>query len=154
MNSVMPIAATLHQLAAIVWVGGMFFAHVALRPSAGTLEAPVRLALWQRVFARFFPWVWVSVVVLLASGYWMVLSFFGGMANVGLHVHVMSGLGVLMAALFAYLFFLPYPAMRRALADGDVPRAGLHQARIRLVITVNLTLGLVTAAIAAAGRYL
>jgi uncharacterized membrane protein len=127
---------------------------MALRPSAAALEGPVRLALWQRVFEGFFPWVWGSVLVLLATGYWMALGFFGGMANVGLHIHVMSGLGVLMAILFAYLFFLPYRAMRRALADGDVPRAGRHQARIRLVITVNLTLGLVTAAIAAAGRYL
>ena len=53
----MVTAVSLHILAAIVWIGGMFFAVLVLRPAAGPLEPPDRLALWRRVFARFFPWV-------------------------------------------------------------------------------------------------
>jgi len=34
----------LHVLAVVVWVGGMFFAYVVLRPSAGPLAAEVRRA--------------------------------------------------------------------------------------------------------------
>ena len=48
---------TIHVLSAVVWVGGMFFALLVLRPAVGPLEPAVRLALWRRVFARFFrPW--------------------------------------------------------------------------------------------------
>ena len=58
----MGIALLLHALAAVVWVGGMFFAHMALRPvAASLLEPPQRLALWVGVFSRFFPWVFVAI---------------------------------------------------------------------------------------------
>lgn len=41
----------LHVLAAVVWVGGMFFAWMVLRPAAVTaLEPPARLRLWSAVF--------------------------------------------------------------------------------------------------------
>ena len=68
------IALTLHLLSAVVWVGGMFAAYLCLRPAAGPLEAPQRLSLWRRFFAKFFLWVWASVVLLLATGIWMVMA--------------------------------------------------------------------------------
>ena len=52
----------IHLLAAVFWVGGMAFAYTVLRPAAGALDPGVRLPLWRRVFARFLPWVGVSVV--------------------------------------------------------------------------------------------
>ncbi|HCH57240.1 MAG TPA: hypothetical protein DEV64_09140, partial [Rhodospirillaceae bacterium] len=58
------IALALHLLAALVWVGGMFFAIMVLRLAAGELEPPVRVPLWGRVFSKFFPWVWMAVIVL------------------------------------------------------------------------------------------
>ena len=64
----------IHVLSAVVWVGGMFFALLVLRPAVGPLEPAVRLALWRRVFARFFPAVGVSVLALLATGHAMILD--------------------------------------------------------------------------------
>jgi len=64
----MILGLALHIVAAVIWVGGMFFAYMVLRPSAGPLEPALRLPLWHRVFGRFFPWVWASIVALLASG--------------------------------------------------------------------------------------
>src|SRR5579864_8246489 len=92
----------LHILAAVIWVGGMFFAHQMLRPAAGALEPGVRLPLWRRVFRRFFPWVWVSIAALLLSGYGMVFWGFGGFAQVGLHVHVMQAIGIVMMLAYAH----------------------------------------------------
>ena len=44
----------LHLSSAIVWVGGMFFAYVCLRPAAiELLEPPARLRLWRGVFSRW-----------------------------------------------------------------------------------------------------
>ena len=67
------IALTLHILSAVIWVGGMFAAYTCLRPAAGPLEAPQRLALWRRVFQKFVPWGGAAVRVRRVSGYWMLL---------------------------------------------------------------------------------
>lgn len=137
----------LHVLASVVWVGGMFFAHQCLRPAAiATLEPPLRLSLWRGVFGRFFPWVWVSVIALLLSGQVMVLQM-GGMAAVPMHVHVMVAIGYLMAAIYAYLYFVPFAAMKRAVMAGDWPAAGAALNRIRMLVGTNLSLGLLNIAV-------
>ena len=114
----MTMLVALHALAAVVWVGGMFFAYMVLRPSAGPLEPPLRLALWARIFGRFFPWVWASIAVLLVSGYAMLFLRFGGFAGAGLHIHVMQVTGILMMALFLHLFFAPWRRFSRAVETG------------------------------------
>lgn len=137
----------LHVLASVVWVGGMFFAHQCLRPAAiATLEPPLRLSLWRGVFGRFFPWVWISVVALLLSGQVMVVQM-GGMATVPMHVHIMVSIGYLMAALYAWLYFVPFAAMKRAVVAGDWPAAGAALNRIRMLVGTNLTLGLLNIAV-------
>ena len=57
-------ALIIHIFAAVVWVGGMFFAHQVLRSAAAALEPPSRLVLWSRVFGRFFAWVIADTPVL------------------------------------------------------------------------------------------
>ena len=88
------VALILHSLAAAVWVGGMFFALVALRPASLALQPPARLELWSGVLGRFFAWVIAAIVLLLGSGYAMVFAVFGGFGKVGLHVNLMQGLGI------------------------------------------------------------
>lgn len=149
----MSIAIALHVLAAIVWVGGMFFALLILRPAAGGLEGPLRLPLWGRVFGRFFPWVWASIGLLLLSGYWMVFSGWGGFAHLPVHVHIMQGLGWLMILVYLHLWFAPYKRLRRSIAAEDYAGGARHLNQIRILVTINLFLGLLNAAIGASGRY-
>lgn len=150
----MPVAITLHILSAVVWVGGMFFAYMALRPvAASLLEPPLRLPLWSKTFARFFPWVWAAVVLLPASGYWMIFESFEGMQNVGLHVHAMQIIGIVMIGIYLRVFFAPYQRMNRAIATGDFPAAGKQLAVIRRLIGINLILGLITIIFATGGAY-
>jgi uncharacterized membrane protein len=151
----MALAIPLHLLATVIWVGGMFFAYMALRPvAASLLEPPLRLPLWSQTFAKFFPWVWVAIFTLLATGLWMVFSVFGGFGSVGLHIHLMTAIGTLMMLLFAHVFFLPYQGMKQALAENNVPEAGRRLAQIRIIIAINLSLGLIVTVIASAGRYM
>ena len=147
------LALALHILGAVVWVGGMFAIYMCLRPALGTLEPPQRLRLMRVTFQKFFPWVWAAVLLLLASGYWMVFMTFGGMAGVGLHVHVMQGIGWVMIALFAWLFHGPWLAFKRAVDASDWPKAAEKLDRIRQIISVNLPLGLIVVVIGATGRY-
>lgn len=150
----MSILLALHLLAAVVWVGGMFFAYMALRPAAAYLQPRERLELWQRVFDRFLHWVWAAVALLLVTGYWMVLGPLGGFKGLGLHIQIMQGLGWVMILLFLHLYFAPYRRMRGALAAGDEPAAARRLAQIRLIVAVNLALGLVVVVVAAGGKNL
>jgi len=149
------LAISLHILAAVLWVGGMFFAYQVLRPvAARQFEPPQRLTLWSQVFKRFFPWVWLSVILLLVTGYWMVFKLFGGMAAVGLHVHIMQGLGWLMMLLFMHLYYVPFRRLREAVVTEQWPEAGKQLNQIRLIVAINLSLGLIVSAVAAGGRYI
>lgn len=148
------IALILHAIAAAVWVGGMFFAYLALRPAAAFLESPLRLTLWVNVFDRFFPWVIASIALLLLTGYWMVFSYYGGMAGAGLHIHAMQGTGLLMMLLFAHLYFAPFKRLKRAAAVELWQEATPQLKQIRLLILINLLLGLITIALGAGGQYL
>ncbi|MCH8078886.1 MAG: CopD family protein [Proteobacteria bacterium] len=150
----MALAVTLHLLAAVIWVGGMFFAYMALRPVAGSLlEPPVRQTLWAGVFKRFFPWVWLSIVVLLGTGFWMIFAELGGMANVGLHVHIMLLLGILMMLLFMHIYFGPFRRLKQAVEENNWETGGAKLNQIRLLIKINLILGLLVVIVATIGRY-
>ncbi len=144
---------TLHLLAAVVWVGGMFFAYMALRPAASVLQAPDRLTLWSATFQRFFPWVWVSIVILLGTGFGMI-SLFEGMANVGPHVHLMLSLGIVMMLIFMHVFFAPTKRLARAVASEDWEMGAKSLNQIRLLIGINLALGLIVTIAGSAGQYL
>jgi uncharacterized membrane protein len=147
------LAVVLHILAAVIWVGGMFFAYLGLRPAAGGLEPPARLALWRGVFDRFLPWVWGSVIVLLASGYYLVFAFYGGFDIAGLPVMIMHAVGWVMAVLFAVLYFGPYRTLGAALDGGDMARAADALGGIRRIIAINLPLGLLTVIVAASAHF-
>jgi uncharacterized membrane protein len=149
----MTLGLIVHALAAVIWVGGMFFAYVVLRQVLAPIDPRARLDLWGRVFGRFFPWVWASIVALLASGYGMIFLGLGGFAAAGVHVHVMQATGLVMMALFLHLYFAPWRRLRRALAEGDYGLAARQLTQIRWIVATNLVLGLITVAIGASGRY-
>lgn len=133
----------------------MFFAYMALRPvAAQILEPPLRLQLWSQVFGRFFPWVSVSVLLLLATGLWMIFGFYGGMGRVGNYIHLMLLVGLAMMAIYGHVFFAPYKRLQQAVAEQNWPEGGKQLGQIRKLIAINLSLGLLVVVIAGAGRYL
>ncbi len=150
------ITFTLHLLAAVIWVGGMFFAHMILRPSAiEKLEPPQRLPLWVAVFGRFFFWVWIAILTLLLTGYWMIYDVFGGLLQLNvLYIQLMHLTGWIMTGIFMYIFFSPYQQLKSALAQGDFPQGAQQINKIRLLVTTNLLLGIITFVIASGGKYI
>lgn len=151
----MSVSIALHLLAAVIWVGGMFFAYMALRPAAAqVLEPPQRLQLWVHVFKLFFIWVWLSIITVLATGYWMLFGVFGGFANAGMHIHLMHGAGIIMVLIYLHVFFAPYRRLRHAVIVQDFPEGGKQLAQIRKLIALNLSIGLIVVVIASGGRYL
>ena len=151
----MALLISVHVLFVVIWVGGMFFAYMAMRPAAAsTLEPPQRLPLWAATFANFFPWVWLAVVLILVSGLLLIFKYFGGMAGSALYIHVMLGLGILMMLIFMHVFFAPYKRLKQAIVIKDWPAGGKALNQIRMLIGINLSLGILTVLIATAGKYL
>jgi uncharacterized membrane protein len=150
----MNIASPLHILSVVIWVGGMFFAHMALRPVvAAQLQPSVRLPFMQAVLARFFPWVWICIVAILFSGLWMIFSVYGGFAGLAVHVHIMVGLGLVMMSVFVYIYFVPYKRLSKLVRTEAWPGAGANLAQVRRLIGLNLVLGLITVLISTGGMY-
>lgn len=148
----MILSLFLHLLGVVVWVGGMFFAYMALRPvAAAVLEPPQRLTLWSGVFDKFFPWVWASVVLVLLSGLHMLMVF-GGLAAPH-YALTMLVLGVVMMLIFGHVVFSPYRKLKRAVAAQDWQAGGGALGQIRRLIGINLSLGLVTIAVVFLGRW-
>lgn len=143
-----PALLLFHILSAVIWVGGMFFAHQMVRPSIQELDGAARCSLWRQIFARFFSWVWIAVVLLLGTG--LAMQFLG---VVGLHVQIMEGLGVVMMLAFGHLYFAPWQRFRRAVDGGEFTTAATQLNQIRRIVEFNLILGLIVVVIGATGRY-
>jgi uncharacterized membrane protein len=142
----------LHLLGAMAWMGGMAFVAFCLRPAAAeTLDPPQRLPLWVATLARFLRLVAGAVVVLLISG----LALLG---QVGLRAApagwlVMTALGGIMAAVFAYVYLALFPRLRTHCRAAAWPAAAAVLNLIRRLVALNLVLGVVTVAAAVAARF-
>lgn len=153
MQALIPYFAALHGIAATLWIGGMFFAYVAMRPAAvSVLEPPLRLKLFQAAFSRFFTWVWLFIAVLLITGYSGIFARFGGFSAT--YLSIMHMVGLLMCVIFLFLFFALYLPFSKAVDAGDFPKAGTLIGKIRWVVLANLMLGIVITFIGIAGPYL
>lgn len=146
----MKIATMLHLLGAVVWIGGMFFAYLCLRPAASRLEPQLRLPLWLAALQRFFWWVWASVALILGSGFYMA-AVIADLGRLPLHVHFMLYIAVLMTLIFAFVFFFPFPKLKRAVAAQEWQSGAAALDQIRLAVGINLALGLLNVVIATAG---
>jgi uncharacterized membrane protein len=141
----------LHLLGAVLWVGGIGFVILVMRPSVAVIDAPARLVLHAEMFRRFFRLVWHLMPIVLLTGYAMVFAVYGGFQNVAWPVHVMHLTGLLMTALFLWIFFGPFAALKRAKAAGDAAMGAAAMAKLRPLAWTNLGLGIVTVIFAALG---
>ncbi|POR67561.1 CopD family protein [Pseudomonas syringae] len=142
---------TLHLLAALVWVGGMFFAWMVLRPAViAALEGPSRLKVWVQVFPRFFAWVWAAVVLLPITGIGMIQLNFTGFETAPRYVQIMMGLYVVMVALFLRIQSLQLPELRRAVEAEQWAEGAAALGNIHSLVGINLIIGLAVVMLAAA----
>lgn len=144
----MQFARWLHVMGVVVWVGGMFFAHVALRPAVQSLAPPERLPLLAATLSRFIAWVAVAIVAIVTTGFSMMAM----LGSVGLYVHAMTAIGLAMMVVYAYIVAVPLRILRGSVSARDWPRAAPAMQRIRQLVAVNLVLGVVVIAVAYLGR--
>jgi len=134
----------IHLLAVLIWVGGMFFAYVVLRPAAAeALEPPQRLRLWNAVLRRFFNWVGGAIGAILITGLYLIYQY-GSITHVARHVHIMLALGLVMMVIFGYVFFACYVPFSLHVARQRWKEAEERLDNIRKLVALNLALGLLT----------
>lgn len=141
-----PLLESIHLLALVAWIGGMFFMLACLRPALGLLDGPQRPRLMQAVMARFFAVVGAAIGAILLSGLgmlWLQHRARGTLAGLPASWHAMFGLGLVMMAVFEYLRRTLFGRLRAALAAGDGPAAAAALDRIRALVLLNLVLGVV-----------
>ena len=143
----------LHLLGAVLWVGGMAFALLALRPALAVLEPPQRLAVHEAAMRRFFLLVWHAMPAVMLTGWALLFGWYGGFRGAGWHIHLMHFTGLVMACVFLALFTGPWQEFRTAQKKGDPPGAAQAAERIRQLVSMNLVLGLLTVGVAAWGRF-
>ncbi len=143
----MSAALALHVIAAAIWVGGMFFAYVCLRPVLGAREPGDRLQIWADTFSRFFPWVSATIGVLFLTGFYLIYGL-GGFAGVGKYVYLMLGLAVLMTGIFKFIYVAPFLHLKRGIEQQNLKTAGFALGTIRKLVALNLTLGVIVIAVA------
>ncbi len=144
-----PTLLFFHILAAVVWVGGMFFAHQMVRPSVGPLDAPVQA----RAVAPHLR----ALLRLGLGGRRAAAGHRHRHGDIGrrraCYVTIMEALGVIMMLAFAHLFFAPWKRFRRAVDASDFPAAAAQLNQIRRIVEFNLALGLIVVVVGATGRY-
>lgn len=147
------LVIAIHGLLATIWIGGMFFTYVVLRPTLTALDPAQRITLFAGVFKRFFPWVWMAVLLLPLSGYWLILKHFGGFGTSPVYVHIMHLLGLIMIALFIFLYYSPYRTLKACVAKELWAEAGVALNRVRQIVLINLIIGLILVVAVYSGRY-
>jgi uncharacterized membrane protein len=150
---ILAILLTTHLIAVSLWIGGMFFALFILRPTLLPLPALQRLDLNAAALGRFFPWVWGFVALTLLSGFGLVFHQYGSFAHTPLPIHLMAAGGLLMALVFTMLWLRPFSSFRRAVAEQQPAAAARALGRIRSLVMVNFTVGLVLLLLGAVNQH-
>jgi uncharacterized membrane protein len=138
----------IHLVAGIVWMGGMTFMLLALRPSVlEILEPQPRARLMGAVWGRFFRVVVVAVVALFITGGSLYSTSFRamkestGVGSVPLGMNLMLVIGVVMMLIFGHIYFAGFKKFKRALAAGEGPVAAKAAAQIHTLVVANFVLG-------------
>ncbi len=140
------ILTAFHVIAAVVWIGGIFFMQIVMRAVTADLEAPERIKIMSRVFKHFFKWVWVAVGVILVTGFGIIFGVYGGYGNlpwaVFKRIHLMTALGIAMSLVFTFIYTGPFQKLQKAVRAKD---SSLIQKQVKLIRTfgsVQLGLGI------------
>jgi len=144
---------TLHILAALLWLGGMFFLALVGAPVLRTVEPPaLRVTLFRQIGQRSRRWGWISIGILLVTGttnLWargfLAPALTGGGAFWGTALgHALawklSAVGIMVAASTLHDFVLGPMASR---TDVTSPRRERIRRAAALLARMNAVVGVV-----------
>ncbi len=138
----------IHLIAGILWMGGMAFMLLALRPAVlAQMEPQPRARLMGEVWRRFFAIVLLAIVALFVTGGSLYGGAFRaareatGVGSVPLGWNLMLGMGVLTMLIFGHIDCAGFKKFQRAVAAGEWPLAAKAAAQIHTLVVANFILG-------------
>jgi uncharacterized membrane protein len=134
------LVTAIHLLCVVLWVGGMAFLLLTLRPSVSVIDPTARLALQGAVFRRFFRSIWQVMPMAIVSGLLLLILSYSHHA-LPWPVMVMQTGGVLMAAIFIGMVLVPNKRFQAKLAAGAATAEDIVP--IRRLIWLSLGIGAV-----------
>ena len=140
MNYLVWLVTAIHLLCVVLWVGGMAFLLLTLRPSANAIDPAARLVLQGAVFRRFFRTIWQVMPMAIVSGLLLLILLYSHQ-KMPWEVMVMQTGGVLMAALFIGTVLVPNKRFQAKLAAGTATAE--DAAPVRRLIWLSLAIGAV-----------
>ncbi len=140
MNYLVWLVTAIHLLCVVLWVGGMAFLLITLRPSMNAIDPSARLVLQGAVFRRFFRLVWQIMPLAIVSGLVLLVLSYSHQV-VPWEVMVMQTGGVVMAAIFIGMVLVPNKRFQAKLAAGTATAA--DAAPVRRLLWVSLAIAAV-----------
>ena len=137
----------IHLLAVMVWVGGMTFVLLCLRPAASVLEPAARIALMHAAMRRFLAVVAVAIAVIFVCGVAMVAIAWSAAVRAGLRFnmpldwYVMFAVFFAMLAVFVHIRGVLFPRLDAALRGQRWADGASALGAIRREVVANLVLG-------------
>jgi uncharacterized membrane protein len=148
------IALSIHIVAIVVWLGGLFLLSVVLPPTIRDLDTKLAMSVWSRILSGFLVWGSASLIVIVATGVVLVNLRFGGFSHMPIVHRWNMMIGLPAIALYAYLYLVVWRRYHRAMSCGDSQAAERSALAVRRVMGVILILGLGASVVSAAGHYL
>lgn len=149
-------SSSVHALAAVFWVGSMFFSLYILKAGLGMVDGALRLQMLDRILRLLFAWVWAFVVLIFLSG-WIILHIkYRPALDTSVWswpVWLMMIFGHIMILNFFYIFFVLYKKFRSNLEIGDFGGAAQSFVGLRLFILINFYIGTLLVAAAVYGKF-
>ena len=143
----------IHLIASILWMGGMAFMLMALRPAALAIMDPQpRARLMVEVWQRFFLIVIVAIVALFTTGTNLYTTAFraakaaNGSGSLPLGWSLMLVIGIAMMLIFGHIYFAGFRKFKRAVAAAEFPVAAEAAAQVQMLVVTNFVLGWVAIA--------
>jgi uncharacterized membrane protein len=136
-----------HLLAVIVWIGGMAFTLLCLRPAARVLEPAARVTLMHAAMKRFFFIVSIAAAVVVASGAamlgmaWSAAARAGLAFNMPLDWYAMTATFFVMLAVFVHIQSVLFRRLDAAVSAARWPDGAAALGAIRWEVSLNLVLG-------------
>jgi uncharacterized membrane protein len=146
-------AQGLDSVAVVILVGGLFRGYMTVTPMSGDYDKSSGLGLARGALRRFFPWVWVSILVMPVTGYVLMFTTYGSFAAAPLYINPMQAISWVMIALFAWQFFVPWRELKLHIDAENWSAAGANLARIDNINLVNLLLGIIAVVTGSTGPY-
>ncbi len=142
------IVQYVHLLFTVLWIGGMLYMPLVLMPAMAAIDPPQRGRLMGAVAKRFSMIAWISVVVLLVTGFLKTPSsiLFDSSSDYGrilLIKHIVIGLMIIVGLLIT--FTVAPKLIQLVPKPGEAPHPAFlrAQARVKVLSSTNLVLGLV-----------